>query len=335
MFNRMKHVLKHAASGAEEVEEDVIQTVARALQPSTVVALSEDGKRVKRCASLDKDPEELAAEIDGRSLIVSPFRFDVGLEELTTFFESVGSVNAVRMRRHVTSKDFRGSVFVEFSTVEESERVLKQSAEEPGYVFDGAPLRMERKTAFIKRKQEERQERANIAGGEREDGDGVDGETAAGGAHEEIDMEALGLKSGTIVTFDFGKDTSFDKEVSFGLIKDSFGGKESGLVYVEYESGEKDGVARFASEENVKAVLEGCENGKRMLAVYEATLKVLEGNEEKEYIKKVVAMRKKKAADQERQAAHQKGKGGRGRGRGRGKRRGSGRGHSNTKRQRS
>ena len=34
-------------------------------------------------------------------------------------------VNSVRMRRHLTSKDFRGSVFVEFIDEDTSEQVLR------------------------------------------------------------------------------------------------------------------------------------------------------------------------------------------------------------------
>ena len=32
------------------------------------------------------------------------------MEELTKFFETVGNVQSIRLRRHTASKDFRGSV---------------------------------------------------------------------------------------------------------------------------------------------------------------------------------------------------------------------------------
>ena len=41
----------------------------------------------------------------------------------TEFFAKVGDVRSVRMRRHLSSKDFRGSVFVELSSTEEAQRV--------------------------------------------------------------------------------------------------------------------------------------------------------------------------------------------------------------------
>ena len=39
------------------------------------------------------------------------------------FFGQAGAVNCVRMRRHLTSKDFKGSVFVEFASQEEADKV--------------------------------------------------------------------------------------------------------------------------------------------------------------------------------------------------------------------
>lgn len=39
------------------------------------------------------------------------------------FFSKFATVNAVRLRRHLTSKDFKGSVFVEFATKEEADKV--------------------------------------------------------------------------------------------------------------------------------------------------------------------------------------------------------------------
>ena len=46
----------------------------------------------------------------------APFPFDATLDGIQGFFASVAPVNCVRMRRHLTSKDFRGSVFVEFGS---------------------------------------------------------------------------------------------------------------------------------------------------------------------------------------------------------------------------
>ena len=70
-------------------------------------------------ASLD----EAARQADERSLYVAPLPYNANLDDLTAFFRQEAPVNAVRLRRHIMSKDFRGSIFVEFTTQEDAEKV--------------------------------------------------------------------------------------------------------------------------------------------------------------------------------------------------------------------
>lgn len=68
-------------------------------------------------------PGEAAKAVDSRSVYVRPFPMDATIDGVTSFFEGgVGGVNCVRFRRHARSKDFKGSVFIEF----ESEEVAKK-----------------------------------------------------------------------------------------------------------------------------------------------------------------------------------------------------------------
>lgn len=331
IFNRLKSLLNIDAKSAVDVSDDAIQQVVDAVEGSTELVLSEDTKRLKRSMPMTKDASEVAKEIDDRSLMVSPFRFDVRLEQLEEYFESLGKVNAVRMRRHVSSKDFRGSVFAEFESKEEAGRVLNASKEGEGFVFDGAKLVMEPKVEFIKKKEEEKRARATAAEQEKEEEEKA--------IHvEDAEIEEFGADPGTFVKFDFG-DVGLGDNVTFGMIKDSFGGKDKGLMFVEYTKGDAIGYARFTSSSEAKAALE--ESGKRMLAGFEASLSVLEGEDEKEYIRKVLALRKKAALDRSKKEKQSQG-GGRGRGRGRGRREGNrggkrpgrGGGRGNNKRQR-
>lgn len=43
--------------------------------------------------------------------------------QVSEYFDQVAKVNAVRMRRHLNSKQFKGSVFVEFVDVETAKKV--------------------------------------------------------------------------------------------------------------------------------------------------------------------------------------------------------------------
>lgn len=70
-------------------------------------------------------PVQVAREVDERSLYASPFPFDATLDALSEFFRAQGgaTVQCVRMRRHLASKDFKGSCFVEFGSKEEADKV--------------------------------------------------------------------------------------------------------------------------------------------------------------------------------------------------------------------
>ena len=63
------------------------------------------------------------AQIEQRSLYASPFPFKTSLDAITEFFQAQAPVNCVRMRRHAESKDFRGSVFVEFADEAAAQKV--------------------------------------------------------------------------------------------------------------------------------------------------------------------------------------------------------------------
>ena len=67
--------------------------------------------------------DDAAKQADERSLFVAPFPYNANLDVLTDFFNKEAPVNAVRLRRHITSKDFRGSIFVEFASQEDANKV--------------------------------------------------------------------------------------------------------------------------------------------------------------------------------------------------------------------
>lgn len=96
--------------------------VAEVLRSSGSLTVSEDGKQVRRTKPIESS-EDIAKQVDARSLFASPFPYDTSLDAVTAFFNTVAPVNCVRMRRHVTSHDFRGSVFVEFASEEQAAEV--------------------------------------------------------------------------------------------------------------------------------------------------------------------------------------------------------------------
>lgn len=73
------------------------------------------------------DADTVNKSIDERSLYAAPFPFDATLDAVQDMFAKNGPVNCVRFRRHLASKDFKGSVFVEFTSKEAAEEVCTGS----------------------------------------------------------------------------------------------------------------------------------------------------------------------------------------------------------------
>ncbi|PRW45723.1 la 1 [Chlorella sorokiniana] len=346
IFQRVAALLKSGVRDAAAVKDETVADVADALEGSSALALSEDRKRVRRAEAL-KAVDEVSREVDSRSLYASPFPFDATLDALSDFFRQHGEVRCVRMRRHLASKDFKGSVFVELASVEEADKVRALSL-----VFEGAPLKMEPKLDYIKRKEEERKSRPNAApaGGAGGAAGGAAGAPAAGrkrraeaepeggeeggedaAAGEEAEVEVPEYEPGCILAFDFGE-AEFAEPPTFGLIKDTFGGRQDGGVqYVDYQQGGKVGHVRFDTAAHASKAAEGAADGKMMVAGYSAGVRVLEGEEEEAYMK-TAAKQRAEAAKQRDQRGGRGGRGGGGRGRGGRGRGGRGRGGRGFKR---
>lgn len=75
--------------------------------------------------------------VDACSLYAAPFPFDTSLDELNAFFSEAGAIKCVRMRRHTQTKDFKGSVFVEFESEAIMNEVMGITYFLPGSVFGG------------------------------------------------------------------------------------------------------------------------------------------------------------------------------------------------------
>ena len=57
------------------------------------------------------------------------------LAGLTAFFSQHGDVRSVRLRKHLSSQDFKGSIFLEMGSVEEAQALMDKTL-----VHEGATL---------------------------------------------------------------------------------------------------------------------------------------------------------------------------------------------------
>lgn len=78
--------------------------------------------------------------IDTCSIVVSPFPEGVTLEDLNEFFETKtpDGFKCLRMQRHMVSKAFTGSVFVEFES-EKQARWVRNNFKSAVVQFNGQP----------------------------------------------------------------------------------------------------------------------------------------------------------------------------------------------------
>ncbi|KXZ51968.1 hypothetical protein GPECTOR_11g90 [Gonium pectorale] len=169
-FQRMRDLLKVTSSEPDQVPADVVSRVADVLAGSASLVLDESKTKLKRKTPLE-DEAAIAKAIDSRSLYVRPFPVDTTVDAITEFFNGHAAVNCVRMRRHMKSKMFKGSVFVEFASEELAEKVLGSSLE-----YAGAPLRLQKKAAYLDSKREARKTRGagKAHGGDHSDDSNID-----------------------------------------------------------------------------------------------------------------------------------------------------------------
>jgi hypothetical protein len=243
----------------------------------------------------------------------------------------------VRLRRHVASKDFKGSAFVEFACREVCDSLLEAHAASAApaatdadgasaaaapssasfsapLVHAGAPLRLERKTDFVSRKVVERKAKAAAAAAATpatpEIAAPSPGSTAAPAA---ASAPAPTFEPGRVLRFALaeGADAS---QAEFGAVKTAFGGREAGLAFAEVDEGNGSGRVRFRSAADAEAAVKLAKEGKVELGGKPcAEVELLGGEEEVAFYQRAEAARKD----------DKNGGGGRGRGGGRG---GGGRG---------
>jgi lupus La protein len=326
-----KHLQKKVAEDAEGwVKLDHIASFKRmqSLVPSSDVAVignilkssdqdtvevDEDNTKVRRNPAKPLPEENL---FNKRAIYTKGWDLkETTIDSVETYFTGKGyKVLQVRLRRLPVTKDFKGSVFVELSDVDEATKC----AAETHKVGEETELLVEMKSAYHQRKNAERlaKRKAKAAAKkDKADAGGTDGASAtkkedAAPAEEEV------YELGCVLKFEgLADDTTREN------IKEKLNPIQE-VKWVDFQRGDTGGEVRFEEAGSATKVKAKADEDKVEINGKVPTWTVLEGEDEKTYYKKMSDARKAR-----RSAFSKSKRGGRGGGRGRGRGRGGGRGN--------
>lgn len=290
-FNRLK---------ALSADTDVI---ANALRKSDagLVEISEDNKKIRRVLSkpLPENTVEARNAAKSKTVYCKGFPKDSSLDQLEEFFANYGKVIYIILRRDL-ERSFKGSVFVEFSTVDEAKAfTLLESVK-----YNDEELIKMMKGDYYKKKEKENPRKKEEK--KRKDDDAKETKQESKEDAEEKE-EAVKYDSGCVVHFkNVGEQTSRED------LKSLFGEHEN-IAWVDFARGDTEGFVRFSKEGGAQRAIDALKeanDGKILIRDVETTLRVLEGEEEKNYWLK--AKEDREVAKQKKGKKFKGGSGGRG-----------------------
>ncbi|XP_076445112.1 lupus La protein-like [Babylonia areolata] len=266
-FNRLKSI------------SDDKEVICKALKKSSsgLMEVNEDLTKIRRCPEkpLPDNTKERREELSARSVYVKGFPEDSTLDGLMDYFEQYGKIDTILMRRHKPTKEFKGSVFVTFNNTEDEDKFLAME----GLKYNETELiKMKKEDYFQKKTDEEKQRKKNAAGSDKD-------QKKAEVRKEEEDKKVEDQMTKGAVMFVKGlpKDTSVED------IK-TFFNDFAQVAWVEFASGDEKALLRF-NEAEAQAALDKAkaagDDGKVIMKDCELELRVLEGEEEKEYWRKM------------------------------------------------
>lgn len=268
------------------------KVIASAVEKSDegLVEVSEDREKLRRHPErpLPEQNEETRKEIYSRTVYVKGFAPEAGTEmsELLEFFEPFEKVTNIVMRKYhdkATKKYlFKGSVFATFATKEQCAEFLKKDKLE----YKGKALVCKMQDDYFEEKKAERKKKDK--------------------KKEEDKLDTSHLPKGACVHLD-----GFGKETSRETIKETILKLDESLevAFIDYQKTDSNGIVRFAADDAGKKFMEKLSDSKIKIDDEEISARLLEGDEEKEFLRKVVKdqQARRQASNARNKGRHQKG----------------------------
>lgn len=236
-----------------------------------LIQVSEDRSKLRRHPErpLPEQNEEHRKEVMSRTCYVKGFPLDSDMNLLIDFFKGYDKVVNIVMRKYhdkgTKEYKFKGSVFATFATKDQADVFLKLEKVE------------HKEVALIRKWQdtynEEKREERTAHKKKKE------------AAKEEEEKEKIDLPKGAIINLD-----GFDPEATREIIRDALADVigTNTIAFIEFEKGQTSGHVRFNEEGSAKGIVEKLEDGKVKINEKDIKVRVLEGEEEEEYLKEQV-----------------------------------------------
>ncbi|XP_011843524.1 PREDICTED: lupus La protein isoform X1 [Mandrillus leucophaeus] len=241
-----------------------------------LMEISEDKTKIRRSPSkpLPEVTDEYKNDVKNRSVYIKGFPTDATLDDIKEWLEDKGQVLNIQMRRTL-HKAFKGSIFVVFDSIESA----KKFVETPDQKYKETDLLILFKDDYFAKKNEERKQNkveAKLRAKQEQE--------AKQKLEEDAEMKSLEEKIGCLLKFSGDLDDQTCREDLHILFSN-----HGEIKWIDFVRGAKEGIILF--KEKAKEALgkaKDANNGNLQLRNKEVTWEVLEGEVEKEALKKII-----------------------------------------------
>ncbi|XP_050306863.1 la protein homolog [Anthonomus grandis grandis] len=246
------------------------KVIAEALEKSEekLVLVNEDKTQIKRNPEkpLPANNEEHIKKLQERSAYAKGFPLDTELNEIINFMEEYGPAESV-IRRTDSNHKFKGSCFIVFKDVETAKKFVE--LESVKFKDNELLRKMQQDYHSDKKKEIEDRKKQN-----KEKKQALVNEQA----------QKIQFPNGAVVQFTgIAEGKNLTREEIKEKLKEVSGFE---VVYIDFNKGDTEGYARFSKENNAVDFVKKLTDGEVEVAESKLKVKALEGDEEKEYLKK-------------------------------------------------
>ncbi|XP_072936301.1 la protein homolog [Epargyreus clarus] len=251
-----------------------VDVIVKALQKSTSGLLEISDTKVRRSPKMPipEMTEDRRKQLLARTVYAKGFAKDSTLDDLLQFFKPFEVIENLIMRRYLDKRTkkrmFKGSIFITFKTRDQADKFV----ETKNLKFKGTDLLVLWQEDYLKMKQEEHANRRDKR------------EKRTKEVVVEVPEKAdFSLPTGTVLYFSDGHDTISREDIKSAILAHD---KDADIGFVDFKVGLTHGWIRFGQENGAKEYMKLISDGTLSVGDHKVNIRLLEGDEEKEYLDK-------------------------------------------------